>query len=294
MATNSNWHSGYGKVILFGEHFLVYGNPGIAAPLSQKIEIMAEMADKKTLKAHRESDWAVKAAIAEHLGISDGFKLHVKGDLPLSMGLGSSAAFCAAAARALNDLFSLKLSDEEINDAAYSGEVVNHERPSGIDNTVATFGTMIFYAKQSGFTNLDPVEIPIVLAGVPRNKLTKDAIMHFRQVKERNPGLFTKHSLAAAAIAYDARQAIENKDLQKLGHLMDMNHALLRDFGVSDERTERAITIAKEAGASGAKITGAGFGGFIIALTPHHQDKVASALSKAGYQVIISTIGGKP
>jgi mevalonate kinase len=201
-----------------------------------------------------------------------------------------------AIARALSGYYQLNLSNEEINDIAYDGEKAYHGNPSGIDNTASTFGGLIWFER--GDQNLmekisvhNPVEVVIGNSGKVAN--TSAAVAGVKERKEKDPEKYKQISDRAENIAYLARDALQDEDFNELGKLMNENHKLLQQIEVSSRELDFLVKLARDAGALGAKLTGGGLGGNIIALTPGRdlQEEVANAIEKEGFQTVKTFIG---
>jgi len=301
---------GYGKVILFGEHFVVYGLPAIASALGSKTIAKIEKSDRFELVDNRMETPGYKKGkfyqqkkslelMFKALGINPEktpFRIVLEGDLIAASGIGASAASCAAIARALNKEFNLGLSDEKINEIAYEGEKGYHGTPSGIDNTAAVFGGLIWFRK--GSPNVierikikQPVEIVMGNTGITAD--TAEVVADVRKRKEKEPKRFEGIFREYEELVNEARKAFGEYDLKKIGELMNKNHSLLQEIGVSCEELDTLVNIARENGALGAKLTGTGRGGNMVALTPGKelQERVAKAIESAGFKVIRSEIG---
>ncbi len=307
--------SGYGKTIVFGEHFVVYGLPALASAIGSKTTATVEkkpgvgyeMIDERPEvpgykeKKFEEQKVAIKN-VMEFMGIDpqkQGLKIVFGGDLVCASGVGASAANCVSLARAINDEFKLGWDDEQINAAAYEGEKGYHGTPSGIDNTASTFGGLVYYIRnlEGGPNTVEtiqlkkPVKLVIASSGLTAN--TKDVVDDVRKLKEKDPKWFDGVVKEYLEVVTRGRKALESLDLKSVGKLMDKNHALLEKITVSNDILDKMVKIARAAGAYGAKVTGTGRGGNMISLTPttQVQDAVATALSKAGYRVWKTTIG---
>ena len=301
---------GYGKVILFNEHFVVHEIPAIASAIEKKT--IANVDDSKTEgftlsddrpetpgykkeKSSQQKDSLDRIFKAMKID-EENVRMELSGDLLAASGLGASAASCTAIARALSNHFELGYTDEKINDVAYEGEKGYHGTPSGIDNTASTFGGLIWFkrGKQNVIEKLKikaPVEIVIGNTGLVAN--TSAAVAGVRERKEKNPKKYEKIFNEAESLVYGAKEALESYDLEKVGKLMDKNHRLLCDIGVSCEELDLLVEIARKNGAIGAKLTGGGLGGNMVALTPGKdmQEKVAKAIEDKGFGVIRTRIG---
>lgn len=223
------------------------------------------------------------------------------GNLPGFSGLGASAASSVAIARAMAEEFNLNLSDEQINDVSYEAEKAYAGNPSGIDNTAATFGGLIWFEKNlDGGSNKieqlgirEPVEIVICNTGIVAN--TKAMVSGVAERKEQNPKKYAAIFGQAEKLAHEGKKALEKFDLHKVGKLMDENHRLLQEIEVSCKELDYLVDLARRQGAFGAKMTGGGGGGCMLALTPGKelQEKVAAAMEAEGFQVLRTKIGVK-
>ena len=299
---------GFGKVILFNEHFVVYNVPAIASAIGMKTSASIEHAGKliliddrkETLGYKKEKLEQQKESLKRIMGAAGienrDIKIILGGDLIASSGIGASAASCVAIARALSEYFNLYFSDNRINELAYEGEKGYHGTPSGIDNTASTYGGLVWFKKSKPnlIERLDiqsPVEIVIANTGIVAD--TSRVVAGVRERKEKNPEKYNKIFNEAEKLVYDARKALERFDLKTVGALMDENHKLLQEIGVSCKELDFLVNLANDRGAYGAKLTGGGAGGNMIALTPGKevQENVASAMEKEGFTVLRTTIG---
>lgn len=304
---------GYGKTILFGEHFVVYGLEGIPCALGQKTicevekingEKGYELIDNRNsnddykIKKREEYDNIINA-ILNYLNVADKLKITLSGDLIPASGVGASAATAASLAMAINDEYNLNLTKEEINKAAYVGETAGSGTPSGIDNTTAVYGGFLIFQKNlsGGENKIENITIQkpidIVLINSKKAANTKEVVADVKKLKESNEENFKKILDEYTAVVNEAKIALNEYNLEKIGKLMDKNQELLKQINVSSDLLESIIKIAKENGAIGAKLTGTGRGGSVIALTPNKkiQESVASAIKKEGFEVTLTTIG---
>jgi hydroxymethylglutaryl-CoA reductase len=302
--------SGYGKVILFGEHAVVYGTHAVAAPIPIAIQAKVEDEDdgihmviprwgveERLQKGveHKHSIYNSLDLILESLKLTDrDMRIEVYPNIPRAAGLGGSAALAVAIIRALISHYQIKLSDEEINDLAYQSEKLVHGTPSGIDNTMATFGRFILYRKGKPPLMKEihaPKPIPIVIGLSGVESLTLKMVSKVRHSWEKNKTMYDQIFSQIDDIALKGVDAIQSNDLALLGDLMNLNQGLLNALQISTWELEELIEIARENGAIGAKITGGGGGGAMIALCPDNADKVANAMKDAGYEAMITEIG---
>jgi mevalonate kinase len=225
-------------------------------------------------------------------------KITYGGTLLAGSGVGASAASCVSLARALNAEFNLGYPIEEINRVAWQGEFPYHGVASGVDNTASTYGGLLLFQVKNGQQHFEKIQTPksfeIVLAnsGITVNTAALDEFID--QQKKGDPELFATHLKIITAQAYDMKQALEAADLENAGKILSKNHKILIDMGMSHETLDYLCKLALEKGALGAKVTGGGRGGYMVALTPGKklQDTIASAFEKEGYQLIRATIGG--
>lgn len=300
----------HGKVILLGEHAVVYNSHAIAAPIPLAIQARIHPGDngvdlliprwgveeklQKGVK-HKYSIYESLDLILNRLGLADrDMKVEIFPHIPRAAGLGGSAALAVAIIRALAKFYKLNLTNEQISDLAYQSELIAHGSASGIDNTLATYGKFILFRKgQPAFLKElkvpQPLPIVIGLSGV--ESLTAKMVAKVKEGWEQNKNLYNHIFEEINNLTLRAGKAIEKGDLQKLGEYMNINQGLLNAIQVSSPELEEIIAIARKNGAWGAKLTGAGGGGAAIALCPENKAKVALAIRKAGYNTVVTQIG---
>jgi mevalonate kinase len=294
-----------GKIILFGEHAVVYGRPAIAVPVLEvsakaivtadprgtpgRVNIQAPDIKLETTLDNLPTDHPlaaviINAASALRIDHIPACNIHVTSSIPVAAGMGSGAAVSVAILRAFSAFLGHALSDNQVCDLAYEVEKIHHGTPSGIDNTVIT------YAKPVYFVKAEPIDIlqvnrpfTIVIGDTGIQSPTAIVVSDVRKGWEKAMDKYAELFDAAGRIAKSARQAIENGSTESLGRLMDANHDLLCQLGVSCPELDALVEIARSAGAEGAKLSGGGRGGNMIALvTPEQAGNVAMALEKAG------------
>ena len=296
-------------------HFVVYGLPAIASALGSYTTAEVKVVEGKgwtvddqrpatpgyKKKKYNEAMQSIKNVI-EHLKVdteSQKLEITFAGDLFAASGVGASAAQCTSLARALNDSFNLKLDDEMINKAAYEGERVYHGTPSGIDNTASTYGGLIWFVKNlsGGKNTMDllqsPKKMPLVIANSGITASTTEVVADVRRLKEANPENFEKIFNEYKVLSEKAKNALLEGDPDALGNLMNQNHKLLQKITVSGEINDKLVDIALKNGALGAKMTGTGRGGLVIALAENEevQEKIVKAIEKEGYDAWRTMIG---
>jgi mevalonate kinase len=301
-----------GKIILFGEHAVVYGRPALAVPVIQvqaqvevsdspqagiwieapDIDVHAEMGDlppAHPLVAAIEGTLQAVHAPANKKNIS----IRIASTIPVASGLGSGAAVSVALIRALSAHLGRPLTVEQISAIAYEVEKIHHGRPSGIDNTVVTYAQPVYFVRglpAETFSVRTPFTLVIGDTGLPAP--TRESVGDVRRLWDADQARWEKVFDEIGQIAQEARHRIESGAWMDLGDLMDANHALLQELTVSSPELERLVLAARRAGALGAKLSGGGRGGNMIALVaPEAAARVAAALKNAGaVRTIVTTV----
>ena len=217
------------------------------------------------------------------------FRIRVTSRIPVGAGLGASASFAVAIIRAFDALLNRNLSDLEIDDIALQCETLSHGTPSGIDNNLATFGQPVLYSKGSR-TRTRPIPLtalpPLIIAASGTRGITHEQVAAVRARYEENTALYTTIFDEIDEMSVAGAAALRDGDYDLLGSLMNVCHGFLNAIQVSTPELERMVSIAREAGATGAKLTGSGGGGSIVALCPGSSEAVSEALADAGYQIV--------
>ena len=298
-----------GKVILFGEHAVVYGRPAIAVPVTQVkatatieaaragrgLTILAtDLARAVHVRDADPSDplAAIVHAVLEFAGVPEpDANITVQSSIPIASGMGSGAAVSTSIARALAAFLGRDIDEAHLSALVYQVEKLHHGTPSGVDNTVVVYARPVYFVRGQPiqtFSVKRPFTIAIGDTGVrsPTKIAVGDVRKAWEAERDRCEALFDN----IGTIAEQARAAIEAGEVDKLGPLMNDNHALLREMGVSSPELERLVEAARAAGAAGAKLVGGGRGGSMIALVDAGtQAPVEQALFNAGAKGIILT-----
>lgn len=294
-----------GKVILLGEHAAVYDRHVLALPLANAVT--ARIAETASGIRFAIPDWniaqdidadgaprggaaAVLSLIVRNFGVTDrGFDIVVQSRIPLAMGLGFSAALAVAVIRAFDKLTQRGMSDVDVEKLAFECEKITHGTPSGIDNNIATFAEPVLYSKGTR-SRTKPIELseppPLVIASSGIKASTIEQVSGVRARYEKNEELYTTIFDEIDEIAIAGAIALKNRDYERLGAMMNVCQGFLNAIEVSSPALEKMIAIARRSGAAGAKLTGAGGGGSIVALCPGNAGEVSRALEKAGYEMI--------
>ena len=306
---------GFGKIILLGEHAVVHGRHAIGCPVPLTIRAIVEDGDRgvelliprwgveyqlaKPPEQRRSFEQAA-GAILDKLGLARRtMRIEVFPDVPRGMGLGGSAALAVAIVRALDLHFHLGLSDAEVNELAYLSEQNAHGQPSGIDNTLATYGKPLVFRRGTP-PLVEPLNIPqplsIVVGMTQTEGLTARTVANVAEARLRNPRLYEKIFDDIDGLVLQAVSAIQDNDVDTLGDLMNINQGLLNALQVSTPELERLINVARDAGAAGAKLTGGGGGGAMIALCSNAGTTadVQQAIERQGFRTLLVTAGGVP
>ncbi|AJF61237.1 TPA: mevalonate kinase [Candidatus Woesearchaeota archaeon] len=289
-----------GKIILFGEHAVVYGYPGIAVPVKDAaVEVSISPSDYFSYETDRELYKEEKERLNDLLELLF-FQLHaekkdmeikIRSTIPVASGMGSSAALSVALIRAIAEHLGKAIDDKKVNEIAFECEKMFHGTPSGIDNTVVTYGKPVyFYDGEMYFLKLKkPLHLVIANTGI--KSPTKEAVLEVRQRYERDREEYSALFEKIGQIAGNAKTALESGETAQLGGLMDKNHALLQQIGVSCKELDELVSAAKSAGALGAKLAGAGKGGNMVALVEQDKkDGVMNSMKKLSKNIIYTEV----
>lgn len=299
---------GCGKLILFGEHAVVWGQPAIVAGLPRGATAMVRVTDKAKLTIVNGRTGGVHAEVMPSAignGLEQAFQamldilelegpigVHVTIDVPIGAGLGSSAAMSVAAARALTQFVGKPMATTEVEAIVARTESIFHGNPSGIDQAAALGGGIFQYTRGTPASIealwVEPVSVVVTETGpAPSTASMVEDVGRFHQA---HPQIASRIDELVGEVVADARTALAKGDWSTVGELMNVNHGLLVSMGVSTPGLDRACHIARSAGALGAKLTGAGGGGCMFALAPESPEAVVRALQDAGFDAFEITI----
>jgi len=273
-----------GKVILFGEHFVVYGVKAILCAINKRITVTAEKIDEKKISIKSNIGDLVlepKQIISEinsplkpfyylankmMKNQNTGIAIKVESDIPLGVGLGSSSACCVAGAAAISRLFA-ETTKKEILELAIEAEKTIFQNTSGADCTVCTYGGIMEYNKRDGFNKIkSEPNFHLVIANSNIEHSTQSIVTRVGQFKETNEVEFSKLCDSESKLVEDVLKLLKENNIKELGGKITQNQKYLETIGISNDKLRDMIQVGQKA-SFGAKITGAGGGGCIFALT---------------------------
>ena len=301
------------KYIIIGEHAVVHGEPALAAPLNS----VYSTATLRPVHKHNTTDLYINAPDINFSGALESMphdnpianivrqtlqELHyqdsipgsltVTSTIPIASGLGSSASISTAISRCIIKYLGHNLTNDEISQIVFKTESLQHGNPSGIDNTVIAHEVPMLFSKASPPQHLRPTKpLYYVLADTGQTRSTMDTLNIFRKQSRKKTTLFQESVRSIGKIAKESSLAFQDADHIKLGNLMSKNHALLQKLGVSTPELDKLVTIAIASGANGAKLSGAGHGGHIIAqVSQQTMSSVVNALKDIGSKPLTAII----
>ena len=297
-----------GKIILFGEHAVVYGKPAIAIPVSgmrasawsesseNGLTINAlDLGQKFNLKSeNNQFSVLAQSILAKNNDNEPNLTINLSSKLPQGSGMGSSAATSTAVCRALSGYLGIDLAENEISELVFDAEKIVHGTPSGIDNTVVAYEMPVYFIKGEKHETFEPgKEFFLVIGDTGIEASTKETVCNVRKSWEKEPGLMNGYFDEIERVTENGKKAIEKGDEKMVGEIMDKNHDLLNSIGVGHDELEKLIDIAKDGGALGAKLTGGGGGGNMVALAEDKkaQKKIHDAITEAGYRAYQTSFG---
>ncbi len=319
-----------GKIILLGEHAVVYDRPGIATAVSLLSHVSVEPAETFTLvnygRALRISvedieemgreidevvarqDFETLRSIARDRNAAPIYVLYVVSrasrllpakvtiETDVRKGMGSSASVFAALALAYGAYTGNVPSKEDVSAAAYAGDVVAHGgTPSGIDNTVVTYGGYVRFRRSEGFRQISAPPTPLVVVDSGEDASTAEMVALVRAERGRDPRGFEERMNRLASITEAAEKALVSGNLRELGGLMLEYYEVLSTFGISTERLDEIVRVALSLGALGAKPTGAWGGGVCVVLPPSAEEgaRIAEEMREVGFDAFPVSAGAE-
>ena len=300
-----------GKVILFGEHFVVYGVKAVLCAINKRITVTAEKVDgnKISVKSNignLELDpdkliSEINSPLKPFYYLADkmlrnqntGIHIKVESDIPSGVGLGSSSACCVAGAAAISRLFK-ETTKKEILEMAIEAEKTIFENTSGADCTVCTYGGIMEYDKKNGFTKIESEpNFYLVIANSNIEHSTKSIVAGVKQFKEKNEEEFSRLCSKESRLIEDVLKLLKINDVKELGRKITENQEYLETIGVSNDKLRNMIQVGQKT-SFGAKITGAGGGGCIFALTDtSNLDKTMNEFQSKNYDCFSVKIDSK-
>jgi mevalonate kinase len=295
-----------GKVILLGEHAVVHGIPALAVGIDRGASAIASPADEPSLHVR---GWDIRVTEADDVPLARAFadlcavsgrprlRVEAEADLPPGGGLGCSAALGVAVARAID----ADATPDVIGDRVMAWERVFHGNPSGVDAAVASLGGCVLFQRSErsdgGRATIERIRLPaafhLAVGHTGTASSTKTMVEAVTRLFQRRPGVVAKAFDGIGNLVAGARVALESGDRRALGHLLDMNQMLLSGLMVSTEEIEHLCATARAAGALGAKLTGAGGGGSVVALVEDASRgaEVLAAWRSEGFDGFVTSFG---
>lgn len=310
-----------GKVTLFGEHAIVYGEPAIVTAISRRLYVKTTLRSDKNLKISAmdlkipgivltfisdtgeltlETDYGrvvsavsyIKKAVeltANYVGEMKGANIEVRSTMPVGAGLGTSAAVAVATVASYAYALGYELSQREIAKLGHRTELEVQGAASPMDTSIATYGGTLYIKPRTGEPIIEHLklknEYPIVIGYVERKSTTKELVAKVKRLKRKREEIISTIIRLIGKVTEEAKKALLKGNVVEVGELMNINHGLLDALGVSTKELNDLVYAARQAGALGSKLTGAGGGGCMIALAPGRIAEVSTA---------ISIIGGAP
>ncbi len=276
-----------GKIIISGEHFVVHGSNALAAAIDKTVKVYSETSDKNSILSRVDNQVfnirikpinpvsVVRNKILEYLNRKERIKITIESNIPRGSGLGSSSAISVATAASVASLFGEKLDKKTLYNIAFEGEKIIHGNPSGIDVAASVYGGLILFNKNTVPTNIDLLnKLQIIVSISGKTRQTSRMINHFTSTSNKLPYHFQSLVHSSSVLTHEAVNCLITQDLEKLGAIINFYNSILSSFGLGTKITDRMIETCLEHGAYGAKITGAGGGGSIIAIAPLTKIKI--------------------
>jgi hydroxymethylglutaryl-CoA reductase len=303
-----------GKLILMGEHAVVYGQPAIATTIDRGVRVAVSQLTNEmrgpVLRSYApgfpplcrpdpdgEGPQKLRAALDALVTIAGervrGLQFSVDGTIPAGAGLGSSAALAVALLRAVHRFFGDDVDAATVIEQAFAIERVFHGNPSGVDHTVVATGGCLAYRRDQSPT-IERIELPrrlrLAVGVANAHAGTANAVGALRDRAKRHPAHYDRCYAAIGALASSGIDHLRRGEYSAFGELMDLNQGYLNALGVSTPLIESLCAIARERGALGAKLSGAGGGGAVIALVDDDPDPIVRAFAAAGCQAFATEV----
>jgi len=304
------------KVILFGEHFVVYDKLAIVMAIDLYSHVTATKRSDNLIRiisdlgytgqfqgnTYRGESGGIEGrrilepiklaseAVLKRLDSKYGVNLYIDSKIPVAVGLGSSGACAVATVAATSCLFGLDLSIDEMSQLPFRAEEYVHIKPSGIDQTISTYGGVLKYKRSEGISPLKiDSDVPLVIGNTRMLRNTGQLVKRVRDKRDRFPILMNSIMNLGDLLSKNAEEALIQGDMNRLGELMDINQGLLSAIDVSSLQLEELIFASRMAGALGAKLTGAGGGGCMVAISSNkNQDSIVKAINKIGGTALLA------
>ena len=300
-------------MILCGEHAVVYNQPAIAIPILTlftttrifahptaprgEIIIQADAVDIDDDLLNLPVDHPIRQTIELvkmyfSLDALPACEISITSTLPVAAGMGSSASLSVSIIRALSEFIGRPLPVDQVNKVAFEAEKIFHSNPSGVDNTVIAYEKPVYFQRDHSpkFLNI-AVPLHFIAANTGISASTSEAVTGVRERWQKNPELYEGLFIQVGKISQQVRHSLTKGDLSKTGKLLSQNHSLLQQMCVSCPELDQLVKVSLDAGALGAKLSGGGLGGNMLALvTPDTADRVEAALTAVGAKTTVRVI----
>jgi mevalonate kinase len=291
------------KAIITGEHFVVHGAWALAAALPRGVRVEISKSPRFEATSNRFTGnlpqlrpvGLVVEEMAREFSVKPTVKVEISSAIPQGAGLGSSASTMVAVASAFSRLNSLGLGLEQVAEFSMVGEREIHGEPSGIDSAICTHGGVILFR-----TGREPKAVSfdghrnLIISYSGRSRSTKGQIRRVSHFKKALPGLFSALSLAVSDLSLQASERLVAGDMKGLGRILSLNQAILAYLGVSNGALDTMVNHLATSGSYGAKLTGAGGGGSVVAVAPEGKEKsIVSGLQARGFETFIAGVPAK-
>tara|TARA_B110000438_G_scaffold9211_1_gene9303 strand:+ start:324 stop:1250 length:927 start_codon:yes stop_codon:yes gene_type:complete len=297
-----------GKIILFGEHAVVYGKPAIAIPVSgmratawsepneNGLIINALDLNEKFELQNTSNQFSILAQtiLSQNKQNEPNLTINLSSKLPQGSGMGSSAATATAVCRALSNHLGVDLDANQVSELVFNAEKIVHGTPSGIDNTVVAYEMPVYFVKgKKPKTFVPGRRFYLVIGDTGIEASTKKTVENVRKAWEKEPELMEGYFSEIEIVTEKGKIAIEQGKTELVGEIMNKNHELLNSIGVGHKKLELLVDIVNKAGALGAKLTGGGGGGNMVALAKNVEDQqyIHDKITEAGYRAYQTSFG---